>query len=86
MATIPTKKELAFLIAEAHPVLAVALAAVTDDPVRGGPPCPLHPHGRRYWTVSKGKQVAPIGYGKLTARGLRGLLLALNQGSPYATL
>jgi integrase len=58
VATIPTKEELAILIAEAHPVLAAALAVVAETALRVGalPALSIRQEGR-YWTVSKGKQV-----------------------------
>ena len=57
-ATIPTREELAILIAEAHPVLAAALAVVAETGLRVGalPALSIREEGR-YWTVSKGKQV-----------------------------
>jgi integrase len=58
VATIPTKEELAVLIAEAHPVLAAALAVAAETGLRVGalPGLSIREEGR-YWTISKGKQV-----------------------------
>ena len=58
VAVIPTEEELAILIAEAHPVLAAALAVVAQTGLRVGALSALSIREEgRYWTVSKGKQV-----------------------------
>ena len=58
VATIPTREELAILIAEAHAVLAEALAVVAETGLRvmALPALFIREEGH-YWTVSKGKQV-----------------------------
>ena len=84
VATIPTKEELAILIAEAHPVLAAALAVVAETALRVGalPALSIREEGR-YWTVSKGKQV--VGPDPLSKAGKRMIHLArLDPQQPFS--
>jgi integrase len=84
VATIPTKEELAVLIAEAHPVLAAALAVVAETALRVGalPALSIREEGR-YWTVSKGKQV--VGPDPLSKQAKRMLHLArLDPQQPFS--
>ncbi len=84
VATIPTKEELAILIAEAHPVLAAALAVVAETALRVGalPALSIREEGR-YWTVSKGHQV--IGPDPLSKQAKRIIHLArLDPRQPFS--
>lgn len=84
MATIPTQQEIATLIAEAHPVLAAALAIVAETGLRVGALSALSIREEgRYWTVSKAHRV--VGETPLSQEARRVIRRArLNTQQPFS--